>query len=228
MKKTIAVLLLLLAMFSLSAVSVSVGVEAGADYNGIISGEGYRNYSYSNRIGFTASVPVLVTLTPSLALETGLTYYMKNYGYSRTVEDDSAAVKTLDYNRYNHFIEIPVALRYTDTLSENGTFSLFASFGGFIGFWVYGSRSGYAYSISRTPGLLPFDEKTELENYNITQAGLESSLGVSWKLSERADAYMRAGYSITLTDLNRAQKHGSYPIHNSTVTLTGAVTWRVN
>lgn len=214
-------------VFSLSAAALSVGLEAGADWNGIIAGEGYRNYAYSNKNGFTVSIPVLLELMPSLELETGLSYAMKNYGYSRTVEDDPASVRTLDYSRYNHFIEVPVALRYTDTLGGSGV-SLFASVGGFVGFWVYGSRSGYAYSISRNPGLIPFDEKTDLENYNICQAGVSASLGVKFKLSDRADSYIRAGYCLALTDLNRAQKYGSYPIHNSTVTLTGAVTWRVN
>lgn len=227
MKKTITALFFLLMVFSLSAAALSVGLEAGADWNGIIAGEGYRNYRYSNKTGFTVSIPVLLELMPSLELETGLSYTMKNYGYSRTVEDDSASVRTLDYSRYNHFIEVPVALRYTDTLG-GGSVSLFASVGGFFGLWVYGSRSGYAYSISRNPGLIPFDEKTDLENYNICQAGVSASLGVKFKLSDRADSYIRAGYCLALTDLNRAQKYGSYPIHNSTVTLTGAVTWRVN
>lgn len=227
MKKTIAALFFILMVFSLSAAALSVGLEAGADWNGIIAGEGYRNYTYSNKPGFTVSVPVLVGLMPSLELETGLSYTMKNYGYSRTVEDDPAAVRTLDYSRYNHFIEVPVALRYTDTLGSSDV-SLFASAGGFVGLWIYGSRSGYAYSISRNPGLIPFNEKTDLENYNICQAGVSASLGVRFKLSDRADSYIRAGYSLALTDLNRAQKYGSYPIHNSTVTLNGAVTWRVN
>lgn len=228
MRKTIAALFFFLMIFSLPASALSVGLEAGADYNGIIAGAGYRSYTYSSKPGFTLSIPVLVELGPSLELETGLSYFMKNYGYSRTVEDDSTTIKTLDYSRYNHFIEVPVALRYTDTLGISSRVSLFASVGGFVGIWVYGSRSGRAYSISRNPELIPFNEKTDLENYNICQAGVSASLGVRFRLSDRTDSYIRAGYSLALTDLNKAQKYGSYPIHNSTVTLTGAVTWRVN
>ena len=94
MKRLTALLLIILALFPLFATTVSLGVEAGADYNMVISGKGYRNYTCSDKIGIAATLPVLVEFTPSLGLETGISYYMKNYGYSRTVTDGETSVKT--------------------------------------------------------------------------------------------------------------------------------------
>ena len=228
MKRLTALLLIILALFPLFATTVSLGVEAGADYNMVISGKGYRNYTYSNKIGIMATVPVLVEFTPSLGLETGISYYMKNYGYSRTVTDGETSVKTLDYDRYNHFIEIPVGFHYTYAIPMSSTLSLMASAGGFIGFWVYGSRAGYAYSVSNNPELTHFNQRTDLDNYNIFQAGVYATLGGKWQFSRTTDVYVRAGYYLTLTDLNKPQKYGGHPAHNSTITLTAGIMWRVN
>lgn len=227
MKRTVAVIFFILAVFSAYAVGVSSGFEAGADYNMIIAGRGYRNYAYSGKFGIAATVPVLIEFTPSLSIETGLSYYMKDYGYSRTAVDDQKEVMTLDYGCFNHFLELPLAFRYTLALQDGGL-SLFASAGGFIGLWIYGSRSGYAYSVSVEPALTPFSGKTELGNYNIFHAGVSASLGLKWKFKEGMDGSLRAGYSLTLTDLNKAQRRGAYPVHNTTVSLTGAVMWRFN
>ena len=228
MKRLTALLLIMLAVFSLPATTISIGFEAGADYNMIITGNGYRNYTYSNKIGIAATLPVLVEFTPSLGLETGISYYMKNYGYSRTVTDGEASVKTLDYERYNHFIEIPVGFHYTYAIPLSNTLSLMASAGGFIGFWVYGSRAGYAYSATLKPELTHFEEKVNLDHYNIFQAGVYATLGSKWQFSRMADFYVRAGYYLTLTDLNKPQKYGGHPAYNSTITLTAGIMWRVN
>lgn len=224
MKKLTLALFLILTVVSVYGSSVSIGLESGMDYNMIAAGKGYKDYIYSGKFGFTASIPVLIEFTPSLALETGLSYYMKNYGYSRTATDDSVSIKTLDYACYNHFLELPLAFRYTCNI-PGSKLSLFASLGGFCGFWVYGSREGYIYSVSTKPGLIPFSDITNLESYNVFHAGLLTTLGAQWKFSKRLRASVRAGYSVMLSDLNKREKYGSYPVHNSTVTLTAALMW---
>lgn len=224
MKRLTPALFLILAVVSVYGSTVSIGLESGMDYNMIIAGKGYKDYIYSGKFGVLASIPVLIELTPSLALETGLSYYMKNYGYSRTVRDDSVSIKTLDYACYNHFLEFPLAFRYTWNI-PGSKLSLFLSLGGFCGFWVYGSREGSIYSVSTKPGLIPFSDRTNLESYNVFHVGLLTTLGTQWKLSKRLRGYIRAGYSVMLSDLNKREKYGSYPVHNSTVTLTAALIW---
>ena len=231
MKKTVALLFIMTsALLLLSAATVSLGLEAGADYNMIKSGNGYRNYTYSDKIGAAASIPVLIEFTPSLALETGVSYYLKNFGYSRSVSEDTSSVpvKTLDYTSYNHFVELSAAFHYTYAIPQSSTLYLIASGGGFIGFWVYGSRAGYAYSISRNPKLTYFKDTLNLDNYSIFQAGVYASLGVKWQFSRKTSLFIRAGYSYTLTDLNKMQKYGAYPVHISTIVLSGGIMWRVN
>ncbi len=227
MKKLLTSIILILACFSISATTFYIGLEAGGNYNVVIAGEGYKGYTYSNKFGASASIPLLVEFTPSLAIETGLSYSMKDFGYSRTVNNDSLSIRTLDYVRYNHFIELPLALRYTYAVLDN-KLDVFASLGGFVGVWVYGLRSGYAYSVSINPSLIPFSEETDLSNYNIFHSGVSASAGLKWRFSNMVDAYIRAGYSLTLTDLNKGQTCGSHPVHNSTITLIGGIMWRVN
>ena len=222
MKKLIVLASLLLLMLSLSAASVSVGFEAGADCNMIISGKGYRNYEYTWKAGFTSSIPVIVEFTPSLSLETGFSYSFRNYGYSRTSDDN---IKTLDYTADNSFLELPLAFRYTYTFPDS-SWSLFASFGGFVGWWLTGRRYGKAYTIDITPSLKDFNQETDLSNYNRFQSGVTASLGVKLKLDEKTDGTLRVGYSLALTDLHRAQKYGAYPVHNSTFSLVGGLMWR--
>lgn len=222
MKKLISLTSLFLLMLSLSATEVSVGFEAGAGWNMMIAGKGYRNYEYSGKVGFTSSLPVIVEFTPSLSIETGFSYSFRNYGYSRISDD----VKTLDYTAENSFLELPLALRYTYTI-QDGRWSLFASGGGFVGLWLTGRRYGKAYTTDITPSLTDFNQKTDLSLYNIIEAGVTASIGAKCRLSDAVDATLRLAYSLSLTDLNRTQKYGAYPVHNSTISLALALMWRV-
>lgn len=226
MKKFISLLSLILLALSLSAATCYVGFEAGADYNMVIAGKGYRDYSYTGKFNFTSSLPVLIGLTPSIGIETGLSYYARDYGYRRTVKDGSDTYDTLDYVRYNHFIELPVALCYTFNRPDSDN-AFFLSGGGFVGYWVSGKRAGLAYNMGTEPGLTPFDEKTDLNSYNRFQAGIIMSLGMKWQLLENMTCHIRLGYSLSLTDLNRYQKYGAYPIHNSTLYLTCGLMWGI-
>lgn len=232
MKKLVTLLTLVLVVFGLSAATVSVGVEGGADYNTIIAGKGYRDYKYSGKFSYTVSVPVVVEFTPSLGLETGLSFTEKDYHYKRTTGTlqyaELSNLDTIDYTLYNGFVSFPVAFRYTLSFGEESDLALYATAGGFVGYWVKGRRTGKVLGASLSVASENIDEAVNFDYYNRFDAGLLATLGLKWQFSEKFDAFVEAGYSLSLTDMNKHQKHGSYPIHNSTVTISGGIMWGIN
>ena len=234
MKKIFALVLLVLTVFSLGAVTYHVGFSAGGDLNFVIAGKGYRDYTYGGKVGFTGGIDFLLDFTKSFSLESTVTYMNRGYSYKRS----ASGVTTLDYKVANGYLILPVAVRITFPLPSKETdvteeeteagkksdFSLFISAGGFAGFWLDGRRSGTVKGIS---GSEDVDEETDLESYNRFDAGALVSLGVSADVG-KFDIYLKLSYLQSLTDMNRAQAHGSYPIHNSTVSLTLGVLWGIN
>ncbi len=227
MKRLIAMTFIIFLVFSLSAASFSVGLEAGANWNMIIAGKGYKNYTYTGKASYSISAPVLIELTPSLAVETGISFNGKNYGYQRSVDNGDESHYTLDFVTYNTFVELPFALRWTFALPFSN-WSLFLSGGGFAGYWLTGRRAGLARNMGTEPALTPFDEKTDLVHYNRFQAGILTELGLEWQFSHSMEAYIKLGYSLSLTGLNEHQKYGAYPVHNSTLYLVSGLMWGIN
>lgn len=223
MKKTMTLLLLTLALCSLSAAAVYVGGEVGINSNSIIAGSGYSGYEYSGGRGVDISLPVVVEFTPNIALQTGASFQMKGYGYMKNVTIKGEKTEILEYSVMNSFVEVPLALRLS--LSFGGSrWGAFATLGGYCGYWVYGYRTGDAYGLT---SVRPVEEKTDLSLYNRFEAGLSAAVGADVEFGS-FDAYLLVGYSISLTDMNKSQKYASYPMHNSTVTVAAGLLWGVN
>lgn len=223
MKKTMTLLLLTLALCSLSAATVYVGGEVGLNSNSIIAGSGYSGYEYSGGRGVDISLPVVVEFTPNIALQTGASFQMKGYGYMKNVTIKGEKTEILEYSVMNSFVEVPLALRLS--LSFGGSrWGAFATLGGYCGYWVYGYRTGDAYGLT---SVRPVEEKTDLSLYNRFEAGLSAAVGADVEFGS-FDAYLLVGYSISLTDMNKSQKYASYPMHNSTVTVAAGLLWGVN
>ena len=240
MKKCLVLVLLVLTVFSLGAVTYHVGISAGGDLNFVVAGKGYRDYRYGAKVGFTGGIDFVLDFTKHLSLESGITYMNKNYSYKRS----TSGVTTVDYRVSNGYLLLPVEMRVTIPLpakvektveNEDGTvstvtekgesdFSLFLSGGGFVGVWLYGKRSGTVMGIT---GKESVDELTDLSVYNQFDAGFLVSLGVSMDIG-KIDCYAKLGYMQSLTDMNKKQTYGSYPIHNSSVSLTLGALWGIN
>lgn len=223
MKKTMTLLLLALALTSLSAATVYVGGEVGINSNYIIAGSGYSGYEYLSAGGLDIRVPVVVEFTPNIALETGASFQTKPYGYTKSVTVKGEKNDIFGYDEVNSFIEIPLSLRLSIDFGGS-RWGAFATLGGYCGYWVYGFRTGVAYGL--TSGR-PVEEKTDLSYYNRFEAGLSASVGADVEFGS-FDAYLLVGYSIALTDMNKSQKYASYPVHNSTVTVAAGLLWGVN
>ncbi len=223
MKKTMTLLLLTLALCSLSAATVYVGGEIGINSNSVIAGSGYSGYEYSASAGADIAVPVVVEFTPNFALQTGLSLQGKAYGYTKNVTIKGENNTIFAYSVGNSFIELPLSLRMS--LNFGGSrWGAFCTVGGYLGYWTYGMRSGAAYGFTSAR---PVEEETDLSLYNRFEAGVSLAGGVDVEFGSY-DAYLLFGYSLSLTDMNKSQKYASYPMHNSTVTVAAGLLWGIN
>ncbi len=225
MKKTIILLLLVTALCSLGAATVYVGAEAGLNGNAIIAGKGYSGYDYTKMFGGSLSVPVVVEFTPNLALQTGASFVMKDYIYSKTITYQGQQGTVLGYVCMNGFAEIPFALRCSVNFGKSN-WGAFATVGGFVGFWAGGIRTGKVYGFMSSEAQ-DVEDDLDLDYYNKVQAGVSASAGFDVEFGS-FDAYLSVQYALSLTDLNKTQKYAQYPVHNSTVTVAAGLLWGVN
>ncbi len=223
MKKTMTLLLLTLALCSLGAATVYVGGELGINSNSVIAGSGYSGYEYSPSAGAGIAVPVTVEFTPHIALQTGLTFQWKAYGYTKNVTIKGEKNTIFSYGVNNGFMELPLALRLSINFGES-RWGAFCTAGGYLGFWTYGERAGDAFGFT---SVRPVEEETDLSLYNRFEAGVSLSGGIDVEFG-KYEAYLLLGYSISLTDMNKSQKHASYPVHNSTVAVAAGILWGIN
>ncbi len=225
MKKLITLLTLVLVVFGLGAATVYVGGEAGLTFNSIIAGRGYNGYEYSKGTGFAVSVPVVVEFSHGLGLQTGASVAFKSYDYSKTITVQSQTGTMLQYRCDNCFLEIPVAFRYSLGFGNSG-FGVFATVGGFAGYWVGGMRKGFAYGFM-AEDTSNVEDDLDLDYYNRWQAGVSAGAGIDYEFGS-CDVSLSFTYALALTDLNRSQKYASFPEHNSTLTVAAGILWGIN
>ncbi len=208
------IITLLTVMLSLGAASYYAGMDGGVTFNTVIAGTGYRSYEYDWGTGYRFSFPFVVTFNDNIALETGLAMYGKNYRYFQNTESGSVKQTNFDLTVENGFISFPLLLRYYLPL---GNFDFYTAIGGWMGVWVYGSREGFVVNANSKKESV--DEKTNLSLYNRFDAGAALKLGVDVDFGS-CRAYVEGEYGLSLTDMNKNQKHASYPVHNSTFSVT--------
>lgn len=223
MKKTIILLSLLLTALTLSAATFYTGAEGGLTFNSIAASKGYRSYDYGMAMGFKASVPVVVTFSDNLGLETGISFYSRNYSYSQNVKNDSGEMQSnFDLVIQNGFITLPVMFRFS---IPAGDFDFYTSLGGFAGFWLYGKRDGSVRNGNdRTEEV---SERTDLSLYNRFEAGVSLKIGADMNFGSFR-GYVEGEYDFSLTDMNKDQKYGAYRVHNSTFSVTLGILWGIN
>ncbi len=219
MKKTAAIFIMMLIVFSLTAGSFYAGAGSGVGVNSIISGENYRGYTYSPSSGYSLSADVLYSFNDWAGIGSGITLSGRNYVLERYYR--GSAIQNLKID--NVFIEIPVLAVFT-TPSYKG-FSLFGSVGGYAGFWAWGKEKGESSGINMSEAS-SVDQKTDLSRRNRFEAGFRAKLGCSVDFS-RLKVQFSLGYDLSLTDMNLSQKKGGYPLYNSTFTVGCALMWRL-
>ncbi len=224
MKKVLVILTLFLLVFPLSAIKVRAGASMGFSINSIIAGKGYRNYEYGEKPGFSFSADFVLDFTSFSGIETGIEYIGRNYSISRSAFYSGSESTVLAYTVTNSFLLVPLALRFTLPVSMNDDkdiLTVFSSVGGYASFWMTGRRRGRELTLSYSADV---DEKTDLDLYNRFDGGLAASLGLL--IGKRDTQWsFRLSYSLSLTDMNRYQRHGAYPIHNSTFVFSSGILW---
>lgn len=225
MKKIVTILMLFFVMVTLCATSATtyyVGAEGGLTINRVVAGKGYRNYKYSTGMGYKASVPVVIMFTDNLGLDTGLSMYGKNYKSSQTVLVDGKDQVNYNLEVTNGFLELPVSFRASISLDN---FDFYITAGGYMGLWLYGNRSGTVVNANEKTESV--NETTDLSLYNRFEAGLNTKIGAAINFGS-FKGYAQYEYSFALTDMNKGQKYGAYPIHNSTSSFTLGLLWGIN
>ena len=222
MKKLIVISALLCAVLTLSAATVYVGAEGGVTFNTVLAAKGYRDYSYSPAAGYKVSVPVVVTFNDNMGLETGLAVYAKNHGYSQTVSASGTRQTNFDLSISNGFVILPLLFRFSIPVKQ---FDIYASVGGFAGCWVYARKAGFV--LNGNAKKENVDTMTDLSLYNRIDAGVSAKLGCDINFTS-FQGYIQGEYDLSLTDMNRSQKHGGYITHNSTFCVTLGILWGIN
>lgn len=218
MKKTAAIFVLMLVLCSLEAGSFYAGVEGSAGTNLIISGENYKGYTYSSASGYTLSVPVIYEFNEWVGFESGVSLGGKNYTLERYC--GGSVIQNMKMN--NVFIEVPFLARFRTPAYEG--LALYASFGGYLGYWSWGQMKGEAMGLKMTE-VTPVDQKTDLSHRNRFEAGVEVASGCTIDFS-RLRVQFGIRYALSLTDMNLSQDKGGYPLYNSTFTVGCGFMWR--
>lgn len=224
MKKALTIFLLSLSVFTLSATDYYLGAEGGIAFNTVVAGKGYRNYKYSVSSGYKVSVPFTIMFTKNYGLDTGLSLYGKNYKYSQRVAVSSTSNQTnFNLKIENIFLELPVSFRLNFPLKS---FDLYCSLGGYVGWWLYGDRSGT--TINGNGNGEAVDEITDLSLYNRIDAGVSVEFGADINFYERFRSYIEAEIAFSATSMNKKQKFGAYLTHNATLSITLGMNARFN
>lgn len=215
--------MLALTLVSLNAATYYVGADGGATLSTAVAGKGYRNYTYSYGVGYKAGVPFVVMFNDNLGIKTGVSMYGKYYRYSQTVTGYSGEPQTnFLLSIKNGFLEFPIALKAD--LPLNG-FDLYFTAGGYVGAWLYGNRSGSVHNGNSKAENV--SEDTDLNLYNRFDAGVSVSVGGGIEFGQFV-GYVEGEYALSLTDMNKSQKFGSFPVHNSTFAVTLGLLWGIN
>ncbi len=218
MKKTAAIFTLLLVLCSLSAGSFYAGVEGGVGTNSIIRGENYKGYTYGSASGYTLSFPVICEFNGWAGFESGVTLGGKNYTLERWYS--GSAVEDMRMN--NVFIEVPLLVRFRTPAYQG--LALYASLGGYLGWWSWGQMKGKAIGLEMTE-MTSVDRQTDLSHRNRFEAGVGVAAGCTVDFS-RLRVQFAVRYALSLTDMNLSQEKGGYPLHNSTFTVGCGLMWR--
>ncbi len=221
MKRIIVICTLLVFLISLSASEYYIGADGGVTFNTVIAGSGYRDYKYDWRQAYKAEVTFAAALNNYFALESGISMYEKNYEYSQSVEYNNNQTN-FDYTIRNGFLSFPFSVRSSYPIKD---FSFFLSLGGYVGVWIYGFREGTA--INQNGREVDVSEKTDLSYYNDFDGGIRLRVGADYKFYS-FKIYTALEYLYSISDMNKRQKRGAYPIHNSTFAITVGLLYRIN
>ena len=220
MKRTAALLLTIIALLPLHASSGwLIGGEAGYALSFMSTVNTWPDTLYKPGHGAEAAFLAEYGFGYGLSLSAGLRYSQKSFFYSHTNGGDLIS----DYMEMNHFLEVPLSIRYSCSF---GDVSLFAGAGGYVGIWFLSNWAGRNISASETMDsssnmYMSFGELVPLESQdNLFEAGILAEAGVSWHMRKdiRLDFTLR--YEGNLTSLVRNVQENTVHRYYDTLMLT--------
>lgn len=149
-----------------------------------------------------------------LSISTGLRYIGKGFWYYH----ENAGYVRNDYMEMDHFLEIPLVLRYTYRMGDIG---LFIGGGGYAGIWFLAQCFGKNESPSIVGNdTIIYDSHGDImpfgANDNLFEAGLLAEAGVSWNVAEDIRLDFTFRYEGNMTSLVRnTQKNTAHRYYDT-------------
>ena len=199
MRRFPIIIALLLQLTALSASSWYLGAEAGYALNFMDTVTIWPHTEYRPGHGAEAAFIAEYSFDNGISISSGLRYVAKSFSY---YHENLGQVKN-DYMEMDHFLELPLVLRYSYRIGDIG---LFLGCGGYIGAWFLAQSFGK----NETPSfagenciiydshgdIIPFDE-----NDNLFEAGILAETGVSWNVDDAFRLDFTFRYECNLTSL---------------------------
>lgn len=196
----------------------SFGLFAGPDNNHHVIDVAYAtDMKYTDGKGLTAGVMANWHPWGWLSLRADLVYVEKNYRLDR----DNRYLPFVFTEYEDSYFSFPV----TAVLSFGRTFRVIGIFGGYVGYWLSGHRSGQSlsvtYLVTGSEEDTYFDSDYEFNDVrdNRFDAGLVFGTGIRCAIARKVDLSAELRWYYGLTDIQKNYMTNLNPRYNTTRTL---------
>ena len=180
---------------------------------------------YLKNSGYTFGVTAKYNIKDWLAARADLLWVQKNYKMNRTA-NNNASILNSDYT--NNYLSVPVMAQ----VQFGYAFKVFAYFGGYVGYWMSGKRSGQTYSMDyllygSEESTKYSDETWEFDSRrdNRFDAGLVYGLGISLNVYDKIVVSAEGRYYYGLTDVQKNYMENLVPHYNTTLAIQAGVSY---
>ena len=215
--------LLLASLSSLFSSGFFLGGEVGYALNFMETITAWPETEYKPGHGADAAIRIGYSFDNGLSINSGIRYIGKSFGYTHTNNGKLYS----NYMEMNHFLQIPISLRYTYDL---GFINLFAGGGGYIGVWFLSQSFGDNISAAESygKGAIYEENKGEVSSFNsgdnLFEVGLLAEAGISLDITDDIQLDFALRYEGDVTSLVRDyQKNTVHRYNNSLVITAGCI-----
>ncbi|MBR1517853.1 MAG: PorT family protein [Bacteroidales bacterium] len=206
----------------------SFGLEGGWDENTpVITMPDYASdMKYLKSSGYSFGLSAKYRILNWLYGRAEVLWLQKNYNMNRTALGNSGSLLNASY--VNNYLSVPV----TAMVSFGYNFRVFAYAGGYVGYWMSGSRSGNTFSMNYLLygdlSSTEYDEPWEFDENrdNRFDAGLVYGLGVSLLVAKHFDISVEGRYYYGLTDVQKDYMSFRTPHYNTTLSIQAGVAYK--
>ncbi len=200
-----------------------VGVYGGITLNTLSTNVGYMtNVQYAPAFGNTLGIDVTYGLRKWLAVRADLALTQKNntllhYVYYESTNNGETTLDSASFgtNSVNRYVNLPVVLDF----SFGGKARFHAYFGGYIGYWIDGHRSGGSLPVLGSEGEFNAPYEFNKVRDNRFDAGMAYGLGLSFLCWNHFDISFEMHLYYALTDMQKNYMLNMNPRYNTTTTL---------